>query len=162
MMRTPAALLTAILLPVLAAPQQVGQNRDANTPRDYTLSLKVQLVVETVVVKDKQGNAIHGLSAKDFVVTEDGAAQTIRFCEHQDLAAKAKPLAESKPARILRIVVLPHPLGPRRQHSSPCATENVMSVSATVGARPPRGVKTFSKRSIWITIFPPSAPLAAR
>lgn len=97
-MRNAAALFITILFAASGGAQQVGQNRDANTPRDYTLSLKVQLVVETVVVKDKQGNAIHGLSAKDFVVTEDGAPQTIRFCEHQDLAAHAKPLAESKPA----------------------------------------------------------------
>ncbi len=55
-----------------ASAQQVGQNRDANAPNDYTLSMKVQLVVETVVVKDKQGNPVQGLSAKDFIVTEDG------------------------------------------------------------------------------------------
>ena len=30
------------------------------------MSVKVQLVVEAVVVKDKQGNPIHGLTAKDF------------------------------------------------------------------------------------------------
>jgi VWFA-related protein len=93
-------LLVICVLMVLAAAQaqQVGQNRDANAPNDYTLSMKVQLVVETVVVKDKQGNPIHGLTAKDFLVTEDGAAQTIRFCEHQDLADNAKPLPPSKAA----------------------------------------------------------------
>jgi VWFA-related protein len=81
-----------------ASAQQVGQNRDANTPNDYTLSMKVQLVVETVVVKDKQGNPVQGLSAKDFIVTEDGKAQTIKFCEHQDLVDNAKPLPKSKPS----------------------------------------------------------------
>ena len=92
-MRRLAALL---ILAGAAAAQQVGQNRDPKMPGDYTLSMKVQLVVETVVVKDKQGNAIHGLTAKDFVITEDGAPQTIRFCEHQDLASNAAPLAPSK------------------------------------------------------------------
>jgi hypothetical protein len=43
-------------------------------------------VVEAVVVKDKQGSFIHGLTAKDFVLTEDGVAQTARYCEHQELA----------------------------------------------------------------------------
>jgi VWFA-related protein len=55
----------------------------------------VQLVVETVVVKDKQGNPIHGLNAKDFAVTEDGVPQTVSLCEHEDLASAA-PLGSSK------------------------------------------------------------------
>ncbi len=65
-------LVAAACAQAAAAAQQVGQNRDANTPNVYTLSMKVQLVVETVVVRDKQGNPVNGLSAKDFVVTEDG------------------------------------------------------------------------------------------
>ena len=97
-MRRLTALWLAIVIAVAAGAQQVGQNRDANTPKDYTLSMKVQLVIETVVVKDKQGNPIRGLSAKDFVVTEDGAPQSIRFCEHQDLAVNATLLAASKPS----------------------------------------------------------------
>ena len=35
-------------------------------------------------VKDKNGNPIEGLTAKDFTVTENGVPQTIRFCEHQE------------------------------------------------------------------------------
>jgi VWFA-related protein len=96
MMRKTIAVLLAFALS--ASAQQIGQNKDPNTASDFTLSMKVQLVVETVVVKDKQGNAVEGLSAKDFVVTEDGAPQAIRFCEHQDLAANAKPLQASKAA----------------------------------------------------------------
>jgi VWFA-related protein len=76
--------------------QTVGQNRSADTPDNYTLSLKVQLVAETVVVKDKQGNPIRGLTAKDFAVSEDGVPQTIRFCEHEDLANNARVLPPSK------------------------------------------------------------------
>ncbi len=98
MMRKVIAGLLAFAFGLSASAQQIGQNKDPKTPSDFTLSMKVQLVVETVVVKDKQGNAVEGLTAKDFVVTEDGAPQTIRFCEHQDLAANAKPLQESKAA----------------------------------------------------------------
>ena len=54
-------------------------------------------MVETVVVKDKQGKFISGLGAKDFTITEDGTPQTIRFCEHQDLAAEETPVAAAAP-----------------------------------------------------------------
>jgi VWFA-related protein len=49
-----------------------------------------QLVVEVVGVKDKNGNLIEGLTAKDFAVTENGTPQAIALCEFQkldDLAA---------------------------------------------------------------------------
>ncbi len=93
-----AALLlfvTAAVLP--AAEQQIGQNTSSTTSAPYTLSVKSQLVVETVVAKDKQGNFIPGLTAKDFTITEDGAPQTIRFCEHQDLPANAEPMPVAAP-----------------------------------------------------------------
>jgi VWFA-related protein len=77
---------------ISAAAQQIGQNKPADASDVPTLSVKVQLVVEAVVVKDKQGNFIPDLTANDFTLTEDGAAQTVRFCEHQNLAAIAAPL----------------------------------------------------------------------
>jgi VWFA-related protein len=55
-----------------------------------------QLVVEMVSVKDKNGKVIEGLTAKDFTITENGAPQTIRFCEFQKLqedAPEAPPVA---------------------------------------------------------------------
>jgi len=95
-------ILTAFFaLSIAAAPagaQQIGQNRPADAPQNFTLFVKVQLVVEAVVVNDKEGKPIHGLTAKDFAVTEDGVPQTVRICEHQDLAEQAKPLPVSKPA----------------------------------------------------------------
>jgi VWFA-related protein len=97
-MRALFALLlfvTAAVRP--AAEQQIGQNTSSTPSAPYTLSVKSQLVVETVVAKDKQGNFIPGLTAKDFTITEDGAPQTIRFCEHQDLPAHAEPLPAAAP-----------------------------------------------------------------
>ena len=41
------------------------------------------MIVQTVSVKDKDGKPIEGLTAKDFIVTEDGEPQTISFVEFQ-------------------------------------------------------------------------------
>jgi VWFA-related protein len=97
--RYPRSLIALLLLitAATATAQQIGQNTSATPSGTYTLTAKAQLVVETVVVKDKQGKFIPGLSAKDFTVTEDGAPQSIRFCEHQDLAAEEAPVAPAAP-----------------------------------------------------------------
>lgn len=60
-----------------------------------TFQTTSQLVVETVSVKDKDGNPITGLTAKDFAITEDGVPQTIKFFEFQKLtdAPPAQPTA---------------------------------------------------------------------
>lgn len=50
-----------------------------------TFSTSTQLVVETVTVKDKDGNPVEGLTAKDFTITEDSKPQTIAFVEYQKL-----------------------------------------------------------------------------
>ena len=53
-----------------------------------------------MVVKDKKGKPIEGLTARDFVVTEDGVPQEIAFVEYQKLDAPplgAMELAASDP-----------------------------------------------------------------
>lgn len=75
-----------------AGAQTIGQNKTPDAAETYTLSVRSQLVVETVVIKDKQGKPIEGLTAKDFTLTEDGVPQTIRYCEHQILPANPLPL----------------------------------------------------------------------
>jgi len=77
---------------ISALSQQIGTNASPDQSPTYTLTVKSQLVVETVVVKDKKGNFIPGLTANDFTVTEDGVAQKIRFCEHENLPSTAAPL----------------------------------------------------------------------
>jgi len=87
------AIFALILVAVAGSrPQQVGQNQTPGEPQNFTLKVQSNLVIEAVEVKDKQGKFIHGLTAKDFVLTEDGVPQTIKYCEHQDLAETAKPL----------------------------------------------------------------------
>jgi VWFA-related protein len=94
MMRILAVILLLLTLAAASA-QQIGQNKPADASENFTLTVKVQLVVEAVVVKDKDGKPIRGLTAKDFALTEDGVPQTIRICEHQDLAEQASPLPVS-------------------------------------------------------------------
>lgn len=95
-MRIALTLLSLLVFTFSAAAQQIGQNKTPGAPDSYTLSVKSQLVVETVVVKDTQGKYIDGLTAKDFAVTEDNVPQSIRFCEHQDLT-DATPVAIAPP-----------------------------------------------------------------
>jgi VWFA-related protein len=95
-MRILFSLFILLIAGASAGAQQIGQNKPADAQQNFTLSVKVQLVVEAVVVKDKDGKPIEGLTAKDFAVTEDGVPQTVRICEHQDLAELAKPLPVSK------------------------------------------------------------------
>lgn len=85
-----------MLFCALSLSAQTGRNKtaDSQTP---TFQATTQLVVETVVVKDKSGKPITGLTAKDFVLTEDNVAQSIRFFEYQrlDEAAPAPVLPDS-------------------------------------------------------------------
>jgi VWFA-related protein len=85
-----AALLAAASF---ARAQQIGTNeKPQDKDATYTLSVQSQLVTESVVVKDKQGKFISGLTAKDFTVTEDGAPQAIRIFERESLPVDATPL----------------------------------------------------------------------
>jgi VWFA-related protein len=69
--------------PPLVAPPQNPQAGGAQQP--FTISVRTQLVIETVVVKDGDGKVIDDLTQKDFVVTEDGVPQTISVFEFQKI-----------------------------------------------------------------------------
>jgi VWFA-related protein len=86
-----------LLVASQSAAQQVGQNKPSGEPSTYTVSVKSQLVVENVVVKDKQGRFIPGLTEKDFLVTEDGVPQQLAFCELENLASNVSLLPAAAP-----------------------------------------------------------------
>jgi VWFA-related protein len=79
-----------------------------------------RLIVQTVSVKDKDGRPIEGLTANDFVVSEDGEPQTISFVEFQrlpdrpadaraDAPAAREPAAVSVPSPTQGQIVVPPP-----------------------------------------------------
>jgi VWFA-related protein len=97
------SVLTILLLATIGAEaQQIGQNAVTGQNDTPTLSVRSQIVIETVVVKDKKGNTVDGLTAKDFTLTEDGVTQTIRFCEPQSLPSTLSnvPLKQAGPEDI--------------------------------------------------------------
>jgi len=94
--------------PAAAPPQNAAAGADT-----VTFKTSTQLVIETVGVKDKSGKPIEGLTAKDFVITEDGMPQTIAFFEYQKLpdAPADAILTTTTPAP----VAAPMPKLPRTQ-----------------------------------------------
>ena len=96
-MRTRVACPLLLAAAAAAGAQTIGSNTAPGQGPGFTLSIQSQLVVEAVTVKDKQGNFVHGLTAKDFAITEDGAPQAIRYCEHESLEQNTKLLPEEQP-----------------------------------------------------------------
>src|SRR5712671_225053 len=73
------ALISAAIC--VAVPQGAGPQ----APQQPTFRASTRLIVTTVVVKDRDGKPIEGLTAKDFLVTEDNEAQDVAFVEYQRL-----------------------------------------------------------------------------
>jgi VWFA-related protein len=95
-------LISALALLYLgtASPEQaqtIGQNKTPAASDTMTLSVRSQLVVEAVSVKDKQGKPVLGLTCDDFTLTEDAIPQKLRFCEHQVLPTAPEPMPPPKP-----------------------------------------------------------------
>ena len=82
---------------------------------DVLFKSSTQLVVETVVVKDKSGKHIEGLTAKDFTITEDGAPQAVKFFEFQKVVEQDGPIVEPPKvqpvARLTHTQISPEPVG---------------------------------------------------
>jgi VWFA-related protein len=66
-------------------------NRVEQVKGGLTISVTSNLVVEDVILKDKQGNPIPGLTAKDFLITEDGKPQEVKICDFQQLEETVTP-----------------------------------------------------------------------
>jgi VWFA-related protein len=94
-----------------AAKQQQPQLNQGQVQKDkdkddsFTLKIDTQLIVETVVVKDKDGKDVEGLTEKDFTITEDNVPQTIgvfKFERMVDTPAQGQENTPAVPAEIVR------------------------------------------------------------
>ncbi|HYL75940.1 MAG TPA: VWA domain-containing protein [Bryobacteraceae bacterium] len=124
-----------LLFTLTAAAQTIGQNAPASGPT--TFKATSQLVVETVVVKDKSGKAVEGLTAKDFTVTEDGVPQNIRFFEFQrvDELANDTPLPPTAPVAALQ--KFPHAqISPEQQGVSKYKDHRLLALYFDMTAMP--------------------------
>ena len=76
--RAAGALLAAGWLAAVASAQApAGSPAAPGPPRSFDEALEVRLVELYVTVLDRDGNPVEGLGASDFVVREDGIAQTL-------------------------------------------------------------------------------------
>ena len=76
---------------ILASAQTIGENAPPSAGSTYKITVQSQLVTEIVTVKKKDGTSVHGLTAKDFKITEDGVPQRINFCKHERLTTTPLP-----------------------------------------------------------------------
>ena len=68
-----------------------GLPSGAQQPPSVTFRSSTHLIVQTVSVKDRQGLPIRGLTARDFIVTEDGRPQDVAFVEYEELDTTPLP-----------------------------------------------------------------------
>ena len=78
-------IVRAALLASIAGASVVPGFSPAVGAQQPVFRTETRLIIETVTVKDNQGRAIEGLTAKDFAITEDGVPQEIAFVEFQRL-----------------------------------------------------------------------------
>ncbi|PWT82983.1 MAG: VWA domain-containing protein [Blastocatellia bacterium] len=111
-----------------------------------TFRATTRLIVETVVVKDREGRAVEGLSANDFVITEDGERQEIAFIEFQRLQGAA---GQQSVASVLQA----EPAAGTRTSSE----TTVMPTTQTQIAIPPPGRIRYQNRRLLVFYFDLSA-----
>jgi VWFA-related protein len=116
------------------------QQPQTQTPQ-ATFRATQRLIVQSVFVKDKDGKPIEGLTAKDFVITEDGQPQDIAFVEYQRLATDA-------PAQVA------DPQAPVPLTASPAApATTVAPTTQTQISSPPSGDIRYQDKRLLVLYF---------
>jgi VWFA-related protein len=97
----------ALIAIVAAQAVVVASHQAVSSPpqKPPTFRASTLLIVQTVTVKDRKGTPVEGLTAKDFVITEDGVPQEIAFAEYQKLDTAPAPAGSvalgADPARLV-------------------------------------------------------------
>src|SRR6185437_11081426 len=86
-----ALLLSALTTACIAQGSQPPQTSQPAQEPAETLHASTQLVIVDVVVEDKSGHPIHGLTRQNFVLTEQRKPQTIRDFEEHSATSNQKP-----------------------------------------------------------------------
>src|SRR6185369_14926901 len=121
MRRTLVFLIATLLLTAELSPR-AQQPPAPQEPLKPTFRVGTEIVLVNVVVRDKNGNVVRGLTRDDFSVTEDDKPQTINSFDFEELDNP-----DAKPAPTLNEQVLP-----RKPKSQSAADEN--AAKALVGA----------------------------
>src|SRR2546430_2628284 len=88
-----AIIATALTLSLLA-PAQTAQPAANDDQSAYRIRVNSDLVLVNVVVRDKKGNLIRGLTQNDFSLSEDGKAQKISSFDFENVEELIRAGAE--------------------------------------------------------------------
>jgi VWFA-related protein len=109
-----------LAIPALAQEKPRVQSQVQPATTGATFTSNAQLVVEEVTVRDRSGKVIEGLRKEDFILTEDGKPQNIRFFDFEDvdkIADSAPRAALPEPSLLSQLVqtgIAPEPPGDLR------------------------------------------------
>jgi VWFA-related protein len=134
------------LVSFVVSPQAAQQQPP---PQQPTFRATTRLIVTTVVVNDRDGKPIEGLTAKDFIVTEDNEPQDVAFVEHQRLDDQA-PLP---PLSSVQVADTAAPAA-----GGAAVPSDLASFVQTGIAVPPTGDDRFRNRRLIILFFDLSEP----
>jgi len=149
-MRSITATFLAWLLVATALPQtpqrppqpaQQQTNAPLSTKGGFKFEANATLIIETVVVKDKDGNPIKGLKAKDFSVTEDGKPQEIKICDFQELETTPQPQE-----------LTPRP-APKKEEAKPAEPATIKAVVTNAIAPERSGDLKYKDRRLMVMFF---------
>src|SRR6266487_340451 len=143
-MLTRSLLALMFFLPSAMAQQQ----------QPFTIRVDTQLVVETVVVKDKDGKNLEGLTDKDFTVTEDGVPQTIsvfQFERLEDTPAPAPSAGAQQPAAELVQPKIPTQITPPPAGDNPYQNRRLLVLFFDLmNVAPPDQLRAFTAAAEFI------------
>jgi VWFA-related protein len=102
-------------------------------------------------VKDRDGNPVEGLAARDFVVTEDGQPQDIAFVEYQRLSST--PLPSDTTTGVLTAAAAAAALGAAATTPAPATQSDVPATTQGSFAPVPQGDARFRDRRLLVLYF---------